>query len=151
MINVDCIKEYIIPVSQEIIDSTIRDCHHTMFTAWFDDQINVFMNCSKHLSNGQNLIMTTDIRYNHEMSITAAMIETFCETDDEKEEYYKRLIDKHLSNLEYESKNPPTYEIKKKSKNSIPSKRVRRNKQTSLFKEEKPQIDLTKVKLKIKI
>lgn len=157
MIDISELDIYIKPISELQYNSAKDTCLKQMFTNWFDDQLNVFLNCSKHLPNGQCLIMTTDPRYNIEISTTIAMIELFCEKEDEKDYFLEQLLIRHKSNIEYEKLNPPTYEIKKTKTKKVAKPRVPKEKTpkepretTAERKLKERAIKLNSISLKIK-
>lgn len=105
------------------------------FDNWFNDEIDVFCNCTKTFRNGGRCTQTNDYRYNVEISTVARMIEEF--GGDNKDEYYTRLIKQHQTNLEFEAINGFDYEVYSNKKNKKSSTTKKRTKQTSMNIEDK--------------
>lgn len=150
MIDISALDAYIKPISEVAYNTAKHTCLTQMFTNWFNDQLNVFLNCSKQLPNGQCVIMTRDPRYTIEISTTIAMIEFFCETEDEKDEYLGQLLARHNDNIEYERLNLPTYEIKKSKVKSTKPPKARKIKEPKEPKEPKETAAERKLKEKAK-
>lgn len=135
MIDVSILNEYITDISNDKLQRTVFEIGRTSFDTWFDNQINVFCNCTKLLNNETRCNQTNDIRYSIEITLTIQMIEHFAEN---KDYYYERLINQHKDNLEFEAKNGFEYNTDNKTK--VKTKTTKRKpKQTSLITENKPK------------
>lgn len=135
MIDISILNKYITDISNDKLQRTVFEIGRTSFDTWFDNQINVFCNCTKLLNSGSRCNQTNDIRYSIEISLTIKMIEHFAEN---KDYYYERLINQHKDNLEFEAKNG--FEYNTDNKNKPKSKTTKRkSKQTSLDKTDKPK------------
>ena len=102
MIDISILDKYIIEISNDKLQRTVLEIGRIGFDIWFNNQINVFCNCTKLFNDGKRCLQTNDIRYSNEISLTIQMIEHFAEN---KDYYYERLIKLHNENLEFEAKN----------------------------------------------
>lgn len=87
------------------------------FESWFDDQINVFLNCRKTMSNGQRVTSTNSFAYKNNLKVTYLFINHFVYDQELKDKYVKILLDKHRDNIEFERTVPDTYVPMKAKKN----------------------------------
>ena len=127
--DISVLSGYITPVEEMESSYANKAISNSSFENWFDNQLNVFLNCTKtlkdYLGKEQRIMQTNDIRYKYEISITYEMINKYIE-DKEKSIYYNRLIRRHLANLEFEAINgfdyDPTSSNKKNKKRTTKPK-----------------------------
>ena len=138
MIDLNILEPYIEEPNEDnnsYADVMILDCG---FDTWFENQLNIWINCSYISINGNRIIQTNDKRYNHEITTILCMIEKYVE-EDRRDYYYKELLNQHNKNLEFESINGFAYDpYAVKSKKSSNSSR-KKSKQTSIDFGDKPK------------
>lgn len=135
MSDISILNKYIINISNDKLQRTVLEIGRIGFDIWFDNQINIFCNCTKLFNDGKRCLQTNDIRYSNEISLTIQMIEHFAE---DKDNYYERLIKLHNENLEFEAKNGFEYSTDNKIKTKVKTVK-RKSKQTNLDKTDKPK------------
>lgn len=131
MINLAPIKPWIIKLDDSKFNTSRNKISVADFDRWFEDEINVFINCSRVMECGQRVIQTNDIRYSHEITVIVKMIDEFIE-DESKDYYYQQLLERHNSNIEFESINGLNYNPKGEKKKSEQKPARKRNKQLKL-------------------
>lgn len=130
MVDLTVLKPHIIEDDSHTSGYAVSVVSRIGFEEYFNNQLEIFCNCTRTFKDGRRCTQTNDKRYSREITDCVRMIEQFAEN---KDEAYLRLLDRHNKNLEYEAINGFEYDPvsnKNKKKQSAPAKK--RSKQTSL-------------------
>lgn len=120
------LKPYYIKPTKKDIDFVKSVVNKIGFEEYFENQYEVFLDCTKVWKTGQRPVMTTYVTYKYEISNTLEMIKEYAE---DKDKYIKMLLDLHNRNLYFEANNPYDYKPTK-VKQSNP--RRKENKQLTI-------------------
>ena len=116
MVDLNPLQQYIInPCPEHYIETFKRNYLAYGFDRCFDNEINSFLNCEKTL-NGHRIIQTNDHRYNVEVTNTIWLIENAFKEDEDKDNYFKILLERHNKNIEFERINGFEYDPNSKDK-----------------------------------
>ena len=141
MIDLTPIKNWIEDENKHYTSEAIQSIDKTSFDIWFNNQIQLFCNCTKLNSEGRRINQTNDKRYNNEITTTVYMIEKY--GGDNKDYYYTRLLNQHNANIEFEAINGFEYSVNTKldKKSSIKTKNKTKQKSITFSND---SIDKTK-------
>lgn len=143
MVDLKPLQKYILKDELDDYDNISKIVAYSGMLKWFEEEINLFLNCQRTFKDGRRCIQTNDYRYKNELTRIIAAIEACAEN---KDYYYEKLIEQHNSNLEFEAINGFEYDVKVKNKNK-PTKS--KNKQQSLFSDKKETVSERKLKDKV--
>lgn len=142
------IKTYTVNLDDKDYSPSRNDINTKGFDVWFNDQINVFLNCSRTLQCGQRCIQTNDPRYKREISLTLKMIDEYADKE-KSNDYIAELINRHKANIEFEALNGLDYSVKKKGEKKR-KEPARRKDATNLSIPSIDKFKITNLKLNIK-
>lgn len=148
MIDLNILRPYVFNMSK----SNISIAEHDVATLGFDVVFDVIiknMDCT--LPQNVRRVQTINFNYTYEITKALHIIEHCLDNEEKQEEYARRLLDRHLANLEYEKDNPPNFLI---TANSVFEKETkkpikRKINRSSEPKEKKPTVAERKKALKL--
>lgn len=116
MIDLSPLQQYIFnPCDEKHIASFKRAYLAYGFDDCFNNTIDTFMNCEKLSSDGHRLIQTNDYRYKLEVTNALWLIENALR-EEEREQYYIIVLERHNKNIEFERINGFEYDVTSKEK-----------------------------------
>jgi hypothetical protein len=115
MIDIKSLKKYLEPIDSFLKNVVISDIERNGIDRFFDYMFTI-IDCSRYSPDGMRLTQTIGNDYKYCITKIVYAIENHVSAEDE-DYYYKRLLDIHKANLEFETLNPPIiYDKKQKPK-----------------------------------
>ncbi len=143
MIDLKPLQKYILKNELNDYSNISKIVAYSGMLNWFEEEIDLFLNCKRTFKDGRRCIQTNDYRYKSELTRIVVAIEACAEN---KDYYYEKLIEQHNSNLEFEAINGFEYNADIKTKKK-PIKN--KNKQQKLDLDNKDKKE-TKAEAKLK-
>ena len=113
MIDLKPLEKYILKDQLDSYSNIDKIVAYSDMLNWFEEEINLFLNCRRTFKDGRRCIQTNEYRYKSEITRIIAAIEACAEN---KDYYYEKLLEQHNSNLEFEAINGFEYDVKIKEK-----------------------------------
>lgn len=142
MIDLKPLEKYILKDQLDSYSNIAKIVAYSGMLNWFEEEINLFLNCRRTFKDGRRCIQTNEYRYKSEITRIIAAIEACAEN---KDYYYEKLLEQHNSNLEFEAINGFEYDVKvkeKKKTNKTKSKQQKLDLDTNNKKETKAEAKL---------
>lgn len=137
MVDLTPLQPYILnPCTESYIERFKRNYLAYGFDECFNNQIDSFLNCEKTL-NGRRIMQTNDHRYIVEITNALWLIDNAFKEEEDREQYYLILLERHNKNIEFERING--FEYDPNSKNNKTKVKATRSKTKSSNMSDEPK------------